>query len=287
MAIDYGALTSRVFPDIRHRYSARDTMLYALGLGVGADPVNPDDLRYVYEDDLLALPSMATILGAPGFWLKENDCGVDWRMVLHAEQSVEILEPLPAEGEVLARTRVEDILDKGLGRGALMYQRRDLFDAASGRLIAIVRQSNFIRGHGGFGGPEGPLKPVHRLPDRKADAVVVLPVRPDAALLYRLSGDFNPLHADPAVARAAGFDRPVLHGLCTYGMVCRALVRHGCEGRPDRIRLMDCRFTSTVSPGQALKLEIWMDGLEMSFRCAIADTGVVVLDNGRAAFAAP
>lgn len=284
MAIDYAALKARPFPEIRQTYSRRDTMLYALSVGAGADPLDESDLPFVYEEDLRAFPMMACVLASPGFWLRAPDTGVDWKMVLHAEQNLEIVRPLPVEGEIVARNRIEEIIDKGPGRGAILYQRRDIA-GADGTLYAIVRQSTFVRGEGGFGGAQGPLKPIHAVPDRDPDLSVVTQTRADAALLYRLNGDYNPLHADPKVAAAAGFDRPILHGLCTYAIAGRALIRALMDNRPERLTGLDARFSSPVLPGNTLRTDIWHGEARVaSFRCVVEETGQVALNNGQVRF---
>jgi acyl dehydratase len=261
-------------------------MLYALGLGAGADPLDRRDLRYVYEKDLVALPTMAAVLCTPGFWLSEPDTGVDPKMVLHAEQSIELFRPLAPEGCLVATTVLDEIIDKGRGRGAILYQRRELLDGKTREPVASVRQSTFVRGEGGFGGAVGPLKPVYPMPEREPDLVVELPTRLDQALLYRLSGDYNPLHADPTIATAAGFDRPILHGLCTFGIAARAVLRGAGEDRPERLRRIDARFSSAVLPGNTLRTEIWRgDDEQFGFRTTVVETGKVVLNNGFAVFA--
>jgi acyl dehydratase len=285
--IDYAALKSWPHKQIRHDYTARDTILYGLGLGVGADPLDPSELRYVYEESLMALPTMAAVVCTPGFWLKEEGTGIDWKRVLHAEQSVTIHRPLAPVGTVVAVTVIDEIIDKGEGRGALIYQRRELQEADTGEAIATVSQSSYARGDGGFGGPAGPLKPVHAIPDRPADLVLETQTRRDLALLYRLNGDYNPLHADPEVARAAGFDRPILHGLCTYGIAGRAVLRGMCNDEPARLRQFDVRFSAPVMPGDTIRTEMWRpdrDG-RASFRCSVPERGAVVLNNGLAVIA--
>ncbi|MES2986361.1 MAG: MaoC/PaaZ C-terminal domain-containing protein [Pseudomonadota bacterium] len=284
MAIDYAALMERPFPLVRQAYSRRDTMLYALSIGAGADPLDESDLAFVYEENLQALPMMACVLASPGFWLREPDTGIDWKMVLHAEQNLEIHKPLPVEAEIFAQNRIEEIIDKGLGRGAILYQRRDITDEA-GTLYATVRQSTFVRGEGGFGGAEGPLKPVHTIPDRAPDLSVDVTTRPAAALLYRLNGDYNPLHADPAVAHSAGFERPILHGLCTYAIAGKALIRALLDNQPERIRGLDARFSAPVLPGHTIRVEIWRgEAGSAAFRCVIVETEQVALNNGQVRF---
>ncbi len=281
MSIDYERLKERRFAPVEQAYTVRDTLLYALGVGCGADPLDALDLPFVYERDLQALPSMATVLGSPGFWLGQPDTGVDWRRVLHGEQSIEMHRPLAPQGRVIGRNAVEEIIDKGPGRGALIYVRRDLVDAADGAPLCTVRLTSFARADGGFGGPAGPLKPVHRLPEREPDAVCERVTWPHSALLYRLNGDYNPLHADPEVARSGGFPRPILHGLCTYGVACRALVRTVLGNDASRLQRMDVRFSAPAFPGDTLRTEIWDEGAgRKGFRVRALPGGQVVIDNG-------
>jgi len=285
MSIDYERLKHRKFAPIEQQYDARDTILYALGVCCGADPTDERDLRYVYEENLQALPTMAAVLCSPGFWLKEPDTGVDWRQVLHGEQSLEMHRPLPPRGRMVATPYIEEIIDKGSGRGALIYVRRDLTDAATGEPVCTIRLTSFARADGGFGGPKGPTKPVHALPGTPPDLSCELPTWVHSALLYRLNGDFNPLHADPAIARAAGFARPILHGLCTYGVAGHALVRTLCDNDPARLRRLDVRFSAPVYPGETLRTEIWRQGTgRAGFRCRIVERDVVAIDNGLAIY---
>ena len=282
MPIDYDKLKSWPFPDLVHRYSERDTMLYALGLGCGADPLDRNDLRFVYEDGLQVLPTMAVTLGYPGMWLRREDIGVDWRKILHGEQGIVLHRPLSPSGTVIGRTRVTEIVDKGAAKGALLYSERDVVDEASGELVATLTSTTVLRGDGGFGGPSGPTPEPHPLPERAPDLVCDLPTLPQAALIYRLSGDYNPLHADPEVARAAGFDRPILHGLCTFGVAGRALVRTVCGHDPARLRRMQVRFSAPVFPGETIRTEVWRDGAIVSFRSRVLQRDLVVLNNGMA-----
>jgi acyl dehydratase len=282
MPIDYAKLKAWPFADLEHSYQPRDTILYALGLGCGGDPMDEQDLRFVYEDGLLALPTMAVVLGYPGFWLKDPGTGVDWRKVLHGEQGLVLHRPLPASGTVIGRTRVTEIVDKGPEKGALLYSSRDVLDKATGALFCSVTSTTVLRGEGGFGGPQGPIPKVHALPERGPDQAVTLATLPQAALIYRLSGDFNPLHADPKVAQAVGFPRPILHGLCTYGVAGRAILQACCGGDPARLKQLDVRFSAPVFPGETLRTEIWSDGAEVSFRMRAVERDVVVLNNGRA-----
>jgi len=264
------------------RYTARDTMLYALGVGAGTDV---QDLRYVYEDGLHTLPTMAVVLGYPGFWQKEPQYGIDWKRVLHGEQSTLIHTPLPSEGEVRSELVIEQIVDKGVGKGALLQSRRDIFDVNGDRHLATVRQVSFLRGDGGCGGSGDALPAPHPVPQREPDAIATLATRPEQALVYRLSGDFNPLHADPAVAAEAGLERPILHGLCSYGIAARGLARLLCANQASRLRRIDCRFTAPVFPGDSIEVRVWHEGRgKAAFQAFAAERAALVLGNGYVEF---
>jgi acyl dehydratase len=285
MAVDPAHLLAYAIPEIVQDLTVRDTILYAVSVGLGADPLDADQLRFVYEDGLQALPTMATVLGYAGFWLKRPDTGVDWVKVVHAEQGIRIHKPLPVEGRLVGRTRVTGLVDKGAGKGTLLYSERQVTDAA-GNLVATLDQTTFLRGDGGCGGSTGPAKAPHPTPDRSPDLAVDLPTLPSQALIYRLNGDDNPLHADPAVAAKAGFPRPILHGLATFGVVGHALLKSLCGYRPDRLKAMDSRFTAPVYPGETIRTEIWRDaGGVAAFRARVLDRDQIVLSNGRAEIA--
>jgi acyl dehydratase len=282
MAINHDKLMAWPFEDVRHRYTQRDTMLYALGLGLGADPTDEDELRFVYEKDLVALPTLPVVLGYPGMWLKDPATGVDAVRLVHGEQSLTILRHPAPQGEVIGCTKVTGIVDKGPGKGALLYTERSITDAATGELLATLGSTTFCRADGGFGGPSGPVKPVHEVPTRAPDQVVDRKTPAGMALVYRLSGDYNPLHAEPAVARAAGFERPILHGLATYGIAGWALTQALGEGDPSRIASIETRFSSPVYPGETIRTEIWREAGAAFFRARVVERDIVVLNNGRA-----
>lgn len=282
MSFDYDRLLNWPIPEIRQTYTRRDTMLYALGLGLGHDPLDEAQLRFVYEDGLRTLPSYPVVLGYPGFWMKDPGTGIDWVRLVHGEQGIVLHKLPPPEGEVIGRTRVTSIVDKGEGKGMLVYIERRVTDAATGELLAELPSTTFCRGNGGFGGPTGPVPPVHELPTRQPDISITLHTLPQAALIYRLSGDYNPLHADPRVAKAANFERPILHGLCTLGVAGHALLQAaGYEA--ERLASIHARFTAPVYPGESLTTDIWRDREIWSFRTRVAARDVVVLGNGRAA----
>lgn len=281
MAIDYEKLKAWPFPDLEHAYTERDTILYALGLGCGADPMDESDLRFVYEDGLAAFPTLAVVLGYPGFWLKDPTTGVDWRKILHGEQGLTLHAPLPHRGKVIGRTKIIEVVDKG-DKGGLLLSERDVVDAASGRLLATLRSTTVLRGDGNFGGPAGPVPQPHALPDRQPDAYLDLATLPQAALIYRLSGDYNPLHADPRVAASAGFKQPILHGLCTYGVAARAVLKLCGNNDPAALARFDVRFSSPVYPGETIRTEIWRDASAVSFRARVVARDMIVLNNGYA-----
>ncbi|SEC08224.1 Acyl dehydratase [Rhizobiales bacterium GAS188] len=285
MPIDYAKLKNWSFPDVEHRYELRDTILYALGLGCGSDPTDEEELRFVYEDGIRVLPSMAVVLGYPGFWLKNPQTGVDWKKVLHGEQGLILHRPLPASGTVIGRTRVTEIIDKGAEKGALLFSERQVIDKQSGDRLCTLTSTTVLRGDGGFGGASGPAPEPHRLPERQPDISLDLPTLPQAGLIYRLSGDYNPLHADPAVAIAAGFPRPILHGLCTFGVAGRAVLRVSCDNDQRRLESFRVRFSAPVFPGETIRTEIWRDGKTVSFRARVLERDIVVLNNGYATLA--
>ena len=287
MVLDPQKILNWPFQPVEQTYTERDTILYALGCGLGADPLDEDQLPFVFEEpELRALPSMAAVLSPPGFWARHPDAGIDWVRILHGEQAMEIHKPLPAAAKVVAIAKVTDIVDKGAGRGALLFVERTVREVESGEALATLRSTTFARGDGGCGGTTETAPPPHALPDRDPDLVCDLPTALNAALIYRLSGDPNPLHASPSVARAAGFERPILHGLCSWGVAGHAILKSYCDYDPARLTSMALRFSAPVYPGETIRTEMWRDGDTVSFRARVAERGVVVLNNGRAAISA-
>lgn len=282
MAIDYDKLLALKIPEVEHTYTDKDTILYALGGGMGHDPLNADELAFVYEKDLKPLPTFAAVLGYPGFWVRTMDTGVDWVRSVNGEQAITLHRPLAPKGTVIGRTKILDIVDKGAGKGALIYTERKVSDKASDAMIATVTQTTFCRADGGFGGPKRDSPPVHAIPDRRPDAACDLSTRPEAALIYRLSGDRNPLHIDPAVAKAAGYERPILHGLATFGVAAHALLKTVCGYDPARLVAFGGRFSAPVFPGETIRTEMWRDGAVVSFRATVVERNVVAMNNGRA-----
>jgi acyl dehydratase len=273
MTIDPAALEAREPIVSRQTVTKRDVMLYALGVGA-------EELSFVYEENLQMLPSMATTLAYPGFVWKDFDLGADWKKVLHGETSIEIHRPLPVEGELIGETKFGPFFDKGAEKGTVAYQTREIRDA-DGNLLVTVRNGSFLRGDGGQGGSSEPQPRPRPLPDRPADEVITLATAANQALIYRLSGDYNPLHIDPEVANVGGFDRPILHGLATFGVVGRAVLAALCGNQSSRLRRLDARFASPVYPGETIRTEIWResDGVA-SYRASVVERDLVVLNNG-------
>lgn len=270
------------FEDIVQSYSHRDAILYALGLGLAQDPTNRDELRYVYEKNLVAFPTLPLVLGAPPYWYSDPRTGIDWVKVLQGEQGLKLFRPMPAAGTVIGRNRVTDVIDKGPGKGALILMERDIINQATGELIATRTSSSFARNDGGCGGTGHVAPKPHAIPDTPPDQTIDIVTVQNQALLYRLSGDWNPVHADLDVAAKAGFERPILHGLCTFGVCARALVTLACGGDPSRLKGIEGRFSSHVYPGDTLSLELWNQGGAISFRARVAARNSVVFNNGRA-----
>ncbi|WP_066700553.1 MaoC/PaaZ C-terminal domain-containing protein [Sphingobium amiense] len=268
---------------ITHSYTRRDTMLYALGVGAGRDTTGEDDLPFVFENGLRALPTMAAVLAYPGFWQMEPRYEIDWRRVLHAEQSCEFHAPLPVEGTVRGELSIDAIVDKGAEKGALLRARRLIYNEADQRLLATVRQISFLRGDGGKGGGGEALVPLPPVPDRTPDTKIIYAVRPEQALVYRLSGDYNPLHASPAAAHDAGFARPLLHGLCTYGFAGRAILAAACGNDPARLKVLEGRFTAPVHPGENIEVRLWQESpQDIAFQVIVPEREKIAIDNGRA-----
>lgn len=271
-------------PARRVEYDARTTMHYGLAVGLAAaGPGNPDELKFVYEPGLAAVPSMATVLGFDDSWIEA--AGLDLRKIVHGAQRLQLLAPLPAAGALNVNFSIVGVADRGAGRGAVIVQETRLDDAATGKPLVIGQSSLFVRGEGG-GGSAGIEPKPHALPARAPDRVLLAQTAPNQALYFRLLGDFNPLHASPEAAQASGFPQPILHGACTYGIACAAILRGLCGFDPARLKEFEARFVGPVFPGEALAFLLWQEGEAVSFRAVAAERGATVLDNGRAVVAA-
>ncbi|HZC58013.1 MAG TPA: MaoC/PaaZ C-terminal domain-containing protein [Xanthobacteraceae bacterium] len=282
MAIVYDKLMALDVPPAEQTYGPKDCMLYALGIGLGHDPMNEDELPFVYEKDLKVLPTMGTVLGSPGFWIRERDTGIDWVRLVNGEQGITLHRPLLGKGTVVGRVRIIDVIDKGAGKGALVLTERKISDKATGEAIATVTQTTFCRADGGFGGPPRQAPEPNPIPTRAPDAVCDFGTRPEAALIYRLSGDLNPLHAEPAVAMQAGYPQPITHGLFNFGVAGHAVLKTFCGYDTGKLTAFACRFSAPVFPGETLRTEMWRDGDVVSFRSRVAERDVTAVNNGRA-----
>lgn len=253
------ALGAQLEP-VEFSWSSSDVQLYHLALGAGQDPMDPGELRYLTDGTPQVLPTFSSV--AATFHMTEppkvSFPGVDIELsrVLHASEAVTVPAPLPPSGSGRAITRVTDIWDKGTA--AVLLNETTVTDPA-GNLLWSTKRSIFARGEGGFGGERGPSTS-SETPDRAPDFTIDIPVLPQQALLYRLCGDRNPLHSDPGFAAAAGFPRPILHGLCTYGMTCKALVDTVLDGDTAQVASYGARFAGVVFPGETLRATVWEDG---------------------------
>jgi acyl dehydratase len=254
-------------------------MLYAVGIGMSHDPYDLNELAYTFEKTKLkTVPTMATVIQRVPLL---KDCGYDYSKVVHGEQRLTLHRPLEPEGEVIVDSRVSEAYDKGPGKGAIIYTELAVRSAKDNMPLYTLLSTTFARGDGGYGGPNGQGPEPHKIPDRKPDLTAASETRKDQALLYRLCGDRNPLHADPELAKRVGFPVPILHGLCTYGTACRTILREVAKYDHTKITGFDVRFSSPVYPGETIVTDMWVDGKTVSFRCRLKERDVTVINNGK------
>lgn len=284
--MDLAAIQNFKIPSTDHQYGWKDMALYALSLGYGADPLDEGQLAFVYEGrGPVIVPSVCNTLAHPGFWLNRPDLKIDWMKVLHAEQSFRQHRPLPPKGKVTGKYEIKSVEDKGADKGAILTLEKQLIDCLTGELLFTVGSAIFLRGDGGQGGFGERQVQAEPPPAGLPDLVEDIATLPQTALLYRLNGDVNPLHADPEVARKAGFRQPILHGLGTMGIATRALLNSACDNDPSRLKSMRVRFSQPVYPGETLRTELFTGGTAVRFRCRAVERDVVVLDRGIAEIA--
>ncbi len=278
--MDAAKVLARDFGPIEQAYDYKDTILYALGIGLGANPLDPRHLRFLYEDGLQAMPSMANVLGHPGFWSRDPQYAMDWKQLLHAEQRMTIHSAIPPEGKVYSKVEIIGLRDLG-PRGTMMHQRKLLTDAVSGELVATTISSLMLRGDLGSGDHGEAPPELEKLPETAPQRSLEVEAAEILPLIYRLSGDLNPLHIDPAVAEVAGFPRPILHGLATKGIATYAVMSEYCDLDPARLKAMSLRFSRPVLPGDVLRFDFWDAGSgTIRFRASVPARDQVVLDRG-------
>jgi acyl dehydratase len=266
----------------KYSWTDREVMLYAVGIGMGADPMDQKELSFVNEGyytprELKVVPTYASVAAwgsGPGH------IDVNRVMVVDGERDITFHKPMPVKANITADSRVLGVFDKGKDKGAVILRETVLRDEG-GQPLATLVASQFARGDGGFGGPsEGQPEP-HKIPNRAPDMTVDITTRPDQALLYRLCGDRNPLHSDPEFAKRGGFDRPILHGMCTYGLSCRAVLQTYADYDPSAFRQHAVRFSSPVFPGETVSFDLWKDGNVISLEGRVKSRNVTVIRNGK------
>ncbi len=280
MPLIYEKLMATEVLDLPLSYNDSEAILYALSVGMGRDPLSAKELPYVYEqgDNFNVVPTLATVLVPDMF---PPGLGWDFSQVLHSEQRMQLYRPLPEKADLLINKRVVDAFDWGPRKGALILFEAEGRLASDDTVLFTLGCTVMARGDGGFGGPAGKGPRPHRAPRREPDLTCDIPTRKDQALLFRLTGDRNPLHADPAEAAKVGFDRPILHGMCTYGIACHAILKTICDYDYTLIESFDARFTAPVMPGDVITTEMWQDGNVVSFRCIVRERDELVLRNGK------
>jgi len=279
MPIDYDDMISRR-QTIEVTHTDTTTMLYALSVGMGSASNHAHELAYVFEGKgLKTIPTMATVLvGSSSIF---HGCGWDYSKILHGEQRLEIFSSIPPAGDFLIEHEVHKVFDKGAERGAIVLDKLKITDKSTDTLICTMGNTILARGDGGFGGKAPDMAPPHQPPGRNPDITVELPTRDNQALLYRLCGDRNPLHADPELAAKAGFKKPILHGRCSYGVACRGILQAVCNYDNTKIKAFSARFSAPAYPGETFMLDCWQDSEIVSFRLRVKDRDALVLNNGK------
>jgi len=277
MPINYDEIMSLKSENIEISYTDKDSILYGLGVGLGNDPMDIDELKYVYENGQIALPSMATNFQYHSSLLMSAK--LNFVMVVHGEQKLSIINPIPVSGDFLADMKVLNCFDKGASKGAIIDVETTVKLKSDGTEICKLISTTFARGDGGFDGPESPPQEIFE-PEGSPDIVDEIATKPDQALIFRLSGDYNPLHSDPNFAKAAGFPKPILHGLCTYGVACRSIVKTACDNDVKKLKSFNCRFSSPVFPGETIVTEMWKNGNDVNFQSKVKERDKIILKNG-------
>ncbi|WP_316399354.1 MaoC/PaaZ C-terminal domain-containing protein [Bradyrhizobium sp. 33ap4] len=282
MPIDYPAVLDFKTDAAPYSWSDREVMLYALGIGMGSDPLNEKELQFVNEafatpKSLKVVPTFASVC----VWgVRAGVIDLNRVMVVDGERDITFHKAIPVAASVTADARVRGVYDKGKEKGAIIQNEIVVRDGDGDKIVTVV-SSTFARGDGGFGGPSDGLPEPHQVPCRAPDRSVDFPLRPDQALIYRLSGDRNPLHSDPEFARRAGFPKPILHGMCTYGLTCRAVLQTYADYDPSAFQRHRVRFSAPVFPGEIITVNLWKDRNSISFEAHVRERQVTVAKNGQ------
>jgi acyl dehydratase len=282
MPINYDELMALKNLDQRYSYGDREVMLYAYGIGMGADPMDEEELAFVNEATAIARPLkvVPTFASVAAWGASPGEMNLNRVMVVDGERDITFHRPLPVAEKLLVDSRVLAVFDKGKDKGAVI-RHQTVLKNEKGEELATLVASRFARGDGGFGGPsEGQPEP-HRVPSRAPDRSIDISTRPDQALIYRLCGDRNPLHSDPEFARRAGFPRPILHGMCTFGLTCRGILQTYADYDPAAFMQHAARFSSPVYPGETVTLDLWKDGNVISFEARVKAREAVVIRSGK------
>jgi len=282
MPINYEQLMALKNLGQKYAYGDREVMLYAYGIGMGADPMNEKELAFVNEAvaDPRPLRVVPTFASVAAWGSGPGEMNLNRVMVVDGERDITFHKPLPTASNIVADSSVLAVYDKGKDKGAVIRHQTFLKND-KGEPLATLVASRFARGDGGFGGPSEGAPDPHPLPNRAPDRTVDIATRPDQALVYRLCGDRNPLHSDPEFAKKAGFPRPILHGMCTYGITCRGVLQTYADYDPAAFRQHAARFSSQVYPGDVVTMEMWKDGNTISFEAKVKSRGVTVIKNGK------
>ncbi|MBC9206993.1 MaoC family dehydratase N-terminal domain-containing protein [Roseomonas aerophila] len=280
MPLDPMGLMALSIPQRNVVYAGRDSLMYALTVGMAASG-EPDDLPFVWEREQRVIPSMATMLAFDDSWL--DAAGIDLKQVVHGGLDLHFHAPLAPEGEALVETRIAGLDDKGAGKAGLVFAETVLSQGAGP--ACTILSTIFVRGAGGFGGAVGEQATFAKVPDGAPDVTSQAQTACNQALLFRLLGDRNPLHVDPALARQVGFERPILHGACTFGIACAEVLRVFCGLEPARLRRFAARFAGPLYPGETLAFSFWRNGNRIAFRATAAERAAIVLDSGLAELA--
>jgi acyl dehydratase len=266
----------------KYAYTDREVMLYAYGIGMGADPMDEKELAFVNEAVFTPRPLkvVPTFASVAAWGAGPGEMNLNRVLVVDGERDITFHQPLATAAHITADSTVREVYDKGKDKGVVISHQTVLKNE-KGEPVATLVASRFARGDGGFGGPNLTQPEPHQMPSRKPDMTVDITTRPDQALIYRLCGDRNPLHSDPEFAKKAGFSRPILHGMCTYGLTCRAVLQTYADYDPAAFRQHAVRFSSPVYPGETVTVDLWKDGNVVSFEAKVQSRGVTVIKSGR------